>query len=508
MKQYYHVRFQVRKVQSYLFRFPKWGFIVGANSRLGELFAYDLPKLRKTFGKSGCALDFAGATAGIEFDNPQENMQSGTICSAGGHYEGLFETKRDALGFCRQAAEMITRDLPGMQFSMTLKAFADTSTYSDFAGSPFQPLDTSAFQELFYGLPDLQISSDDGFNPVNSSGRSDLIERMNNQKRKFFKYKTKDFLCRFLKSTGIQYWPTDDTSDFDTERLADLSHTRNKNQIAMIVLDGNKMGIRFKEMIDRFPEAVLVRRALEEIENFWWQSRNKVRVAMKTVLKRLENREPGYARFPVWPIFLGGDDVMLLTIPELALELVLGIMEELGKLDSVHTVSAGIAIVKDSYPLAQAHELAESCLSSAKNEAYRTGKSALDWHILYDSKTTEIEEIRRRDYMLAYQSGTQNCIDILSCRPCTSKKAGVLIEKAKGILEKVAQEEQGMNKYKALRTILRQGAPMADYQMRQLGITDSDPSLEFKSKKIGDRTVFLTPALDVIELSELYRTVG
>ena len=32
----FHVKFEVKKVQSYIFRYPKWKYIVGANSRLGN----------------------------------------------------------------------------------------------------------------------------------------------------------------------------------------------------------------------------------------------------------------------------------------------------------------------------------------------------------------------------------------------------------------------------------------------------------------------------------------
>jgi hypothetical protein len=504
MNKFFHVRLRVRKVQSYLFRFPKWRFIVGANSRLGELFAHDLPALRKDASYSRCPLTFPNSPADFQFDNPQENMASGTICSAGGNYEGLFEKAEHARDFCHEAAKLINRDLPDFPFGITMKEFSKTASYSEFEKIPSEPVDTSVFCEPFYGLPDLQISADDGSNPVNKRKQSDLIEHMNEQKREFFRYYTKDFLCEFLKNTGIQFWP-DENDDFDTERLSELSRTRNKNQIAMVTMDGNKMGIRFRGMINRFPKNISALDAFIQIERFWWASRNRVRTAMKTVLKKVAETRSGNESFPVWPIFLGGDDVMLLTVPELALELVLGFAEELEKSDPEHTVSAGIAVVKNNYPLAQAHQLAESCLSSAKKEAYRTGKSALDWHILYDSQTTEIEEIRRRDYMLPYRSGNESCIDVLSCRPCTMGAAAALLQSSRNILKKVAQEERGMNKYKALRTILRQGKPMAAYQMLYLGLADS--ALIYEEKKVGDQTIHLSRALDVIELSELYRTV-
>jgi len=479
---------------------------VGANSRLGELFAHDLPALRKDFGYSGNPLPFPNLPADFSFDNPKENMESGTLCSAGGHYEGLFTKKEDAIRFCDEAAKLIKRELPGIQFGITIKKFPPDITYEAFEEIPFQSVDTSAFPEPFFNLPDLQISSDDGTNPVNpgSNGNSDLIDHMNAQKIKFFNGDAKDFLCQFLNTMDIRFWPTGGF-EFDTEKLSALSTTRNRNQIAMIVMDGNRMGVRFRKKLDEI-KAKSVMEAFIESERFWLASRNKIRTALKAVLKKIYEDLKGGSPFPVWPIFLGGDDVMLLSTPELALELVLLFIEELKKTDPEHTVSAGIAVVKESYPLAQAHELAESCLSSAKKEAYRTGKSAVDWHILYDSRTIEIEEIRRRDYMLSYDLDGKTFVDILSCRPCIVEKAGKLCNDAREIVKKVGDEERGMNKYKALRTILRQGRPMAEYQMKQLGIDDG--ALQFKKEEItiDDKMIRCSQALDVIELCEFYRT--
>lgn len=128
-------------------------------------------------------------------------------------------------------------------------------------------------------------------------------------------------------------------------------------------------------------------------------------------------------KLPVVPLVLGGDDLTVLCDGQYALKFVrdfLNAFEEETKkpqesvADIVKQIAnkafgtdylgicAGIAIIKPHYPFHQAYELAEQLLKSAKQvktqvlqtDGRQLPCSALDFHILYDSAHSDLQEIR------------------------------------------------------------------------------------------------------------------
>jgi hypothetical protein len=170
--------------------------------------------------------------------------------------------------------------------------------------------------------------------------------------------------------------------------------------------------------------------------------------ALKTLQQRFrnENKNNVGKAIPVVPLILGGDDLTVLCDGQYALkfvyeflrqfesetekikeyeylkkdsegnpllidgktvfEILTGVVPEIaGKAFGVPRlgICAGVAIVKAHFPFHQAYKLAEQLLKSAKdvkrriksknkNEQYPC--SALDYHILYDSTASRLEEIR------------------------------------------------------------------------------------------------------------------
>lgn len=170
--------------------------------------------------------------------------------------------------------------------------------------------------------------------------------------------------------------------------------------------------------------------------------------ALKTLQQRFRNENENNVgkAIPVVPLILGGDDLTVLCDGQYALnfvyeflrqfesetekikeydylkkdsegnpllidgktvfEILTGVVPEIaGKAFGVPRlgICAGVAIVKPHFPFHQAYELAEQLLKSAKDVKRRIkskGKneqypcSALDYHILYDSTASRLEEIR------------------------------------------------------------------------------------------------------------------
>ena len=463
----------------------------------------------------------------LAIDSPKDNFAKGVICSAGGHFEGVFKDEDKALAFCREAATKLQTELPGIQYGMQITEFDRKDTFKTFCKKPGTPPDIELIPPVFHSLPFLRISTDDGLNPVplNEKGKpgpSSLIKLMDNQKKEYFTGNSKEILIQFLtsylgtkKGEGCSFW---ENEEFDLEKLAELSKTRNKNQIAIVAIDGNKMGVRFKDYKDAMEKEypnINVFDAFYEIETFWHNARINVRKALAGALDEAERRKTKTKGtiIPVWPIFLGGDDILLICIPEVAHKLVIDFAKALSECtpstnsEDKHTISASIAIVKEKFPLAMAHEIAESCLDIAKKKAYQTkDKSCIDWQVVYEARSFDVEEIRRRDYLLKYKNGDKDCIDILTTRPITMTAMESLRKKAEKVSADVKnQGEAGANKHKAVRTILRQGRPMAEWQIEMLGLKDYYSYDD--EKKLDNRHVNITEAYDIIELWELTRGI-
>lgn len=132
-----------------------------------------------------------------------------------------------------------------------------------------------------------------------------------------------------------------------------------------------------------------------------------------------KNDKKQYYEVPVLPLILGGDDLSAILLGEHAIhfaKLFLDAFEHhAGKITKeiakkAHcagrlSMCAGISIVKPHFPFHVAYNLAESLLKSAKDVKKRIRLedqdvpfpcSAMDWHIVYDSSVTSLDDIRAR----------------------------------------------------------------------------------------------------------------
>ncbi len=148
--------------------------------------------------------------------------------------------------------------------------------------------------------------------------------------------------------------------------------------------------------------------------------------ALKTLLKRTPD---AWFKLPILPIVLGGDDLTIVCDGKAALQFTYDFLSEFEAqtevTDRAHygdiiphiakvalgaprlSACAGIAIIKPHFPFSSAYDLAEELIKSAKQvkmrvkspEAHQSGQrpwpcSAIDFHALYDSTASELDQIR------------------------------------------------------------------------------------------------------------------
>ena len=120
-----------------------------------------------------------------------------------------------------------------------------------------------------------------------------------------------------------------------------------------------------------------------------------------------EEQKPEFV--PVVPIILGGDDLTAITDANQALAFTAEFLRQYEQQTRASqtiraltgqqglTACAGVAIIGRHYPFHHAYELAEALIGSAKSIKRHGGGSALDFHVLFDSLTPDLEDSRRCD---------------------------------------------------------------------------------------------------------------
>lgn len=210
--------------------------------------------------------------------------------------------------------------------------------------------------------------------------------------------------------------------------------------LAVVHIDGNGMGDRFKAIADAHQSPDKNRAYIEAIRRLSKRVRTIAKDALCSVVLALQRsieivevdgqtRETisgtiplpylnGQLRLPFRPIVYGGDDVTFVCDGRLGLTLTayyLQMMEQslttdeegnpIPDLDNLLYVRAGIAVVNNHYPFSRAYELAEELAKSAKQyiQAVSSEKrvSALDWHFAVNGLTMELDHLRQRDYQTA-----------------------------------------------------------------------------------------------------------
>lgn len=199
---------------------------------------------------------------------------------------------------------------------------------------------------------------------------------------------------------------------------------REKNYFAIVHIDGNNMGDKFRACRTQSERSRL--------------SENVRRKTWGCFIRLLESIEPEYGNYleqhalnlggqqkkdtqgrpylPIRPIILGGDDVTFVCPAKMAIPYVKRFMEYLLDENSVEGIDAeaarrmdscgGIAILKTTYPFFRGYELAEQLCEAAKERMRREkqdhpeapGSSWLDFAILHGEQAPTLEQIRRQEY--------------------------------------------------------------------------------------------------------------
>lgn len=206
-------------------------------------------------------------------------------------------------------------------------------------------------------------------------------------------------------------------SDVRNEEIAfnieDISASGKNSWIAVIHADGNGLGQILQKHGKEISEKGKNRAFSQAIEN---ATKNAVQKAFEEVVLKDKKKweKPNKFRYPIRPVVLGGDDLTVIIRADLALDFTHQFLinfEEQSKTEFATlnikgieglTACAGIAYVKDSYPLHYALHLAEELCGDAKKKVKHglkedeMPKSAFSFHKVQDSFIEDFKELKKR----------------------------------------------------------------------------------------------------------------
>lgn len=326
-----------------------------------------------------------------------------------------------------------------------------------------------------------------------------------------------------LKKDYSDYLVDADDNHYEfSHELENLGQSQNvENHVAIVHIDGNAMGEKFKRCENK----------LERLRALSLKIENQVHLAMATTLSELMQKMPilnqqqilkwkandSHPKVPIRPIILNGDDITFVCDSRMAFFLAEKFMQAFA-LDKDNQPSgfsscAGIAIIKTKYPFYRGYQLAEKLCGTAKKEAKKlkhqgvAESSWLDFHISHRGLSGDLEHIRKQNYYVG--------LDSLLWRPWRVDPGNDLesFEELKKAIthfrhHPVKTRQWPKSKVQELANTLIQGKAKTEEFIKMMAARGLDLPVIANTQvhKIGwyQADIFKTPYFDIAEVMEFY----
>ena len=343
-------------------------------------------------------------------------------------------------------------------------------------------------------------------------------------KADFSKKANENLRERFIDIFMLKNFVPDFNFEFPDE-VEKLGQIETENYFAIVHVDGNNMGLKFRNCENLNQRRKLSREIRRKTEGSFADLLIKI-IKSKNILDEYLDLEENI--LPIRPLIIGGDDVTFICPAKMAIIFTKNLMELMTAETPADTAEhltmkssrrmdccAGIAILPTAYPFFRGYELAEQLCDEAKDAMRKInlpeGSSWLDFAILHGEQAPELEQIRKTEY-----SGARGNLHFGPYRVAnsTDKNSQDKRKNIENLLECTTQFLEGKiishGKIKELRGVLQHGKDDTIKFVQQL--QNQNQSLP----KISDWENYLTDALwsagksartpyvDAIELMDFY----
>ena len=329
----------------------------------------------------------------------------------------------------------------------------------------------------------------------------------------------KNLKDRFKKIFAVKNFGFDiENYDFPL-KVDSLGQKEKENYFAIVHVDGNNMGVKFRDCETLTDRRKLSREIKRKTEGAFADLLRKIILAVEeNIFGDKLNLKKNF--LPIRPLIIGGDDVTFICPANMAILFTKTLMESLSSLtpkDSPENLTqkvsrqmdccGGIAILPTAYPFFRGYQLAEQLCDSAKSEMRREKDSAsswLDFAILHGEQAPSLNQIRQNDY--------RGALGDLHFGPYTlTEKKSSRRKNIENLLSATKQfSEMPRGKIKELRGVLARGEDDILKFLAQLSHQDQElpkiPDWEnYLQKNLfsGEKNS-QTPYIDAIELLDFY----
>lgn len=390
---------------------------------MGALVLWEISKKQEYIFSSNILKENKGASAIIKYiieELPKEideyNCEN-LIYNGGGNSLYNFKNIDEAKNFVKKISEKLLREYPGVEFFMTVNEYDENNNRLTTEIDKIR--NKLAIKKIRREYSGRQISF--GIEePCSSTG---LPARKINSERKpisdeirvKIKASKKLSVNEFSKLLNVKK----SVNSFD-----DLNKDNEKNYMAVVHIDGNRMGKQFEELKKCFEYEegkydITNREYKKALKKFSDRIKNAYESAFMEMVQAVEDNKDALKEympidnnnFPVIPIIVAGDDITYVTNAKIGIETARIFLEHLSSKeiemygDKIIQLNAcaGIALVKISHPFSEAYSLAEDLCANAKrvlkSDFPDSNYSLIDWHIEQGDLLGSIGDIRDNHYI-------------------------------------------------------------------------------------------------------------
>jgi CRISPR-associated protein Cmr2 len=307
----------------------------------------------------------------------------------------------------------------------------------------------------------------------------------------------------------------------DIHEIGECSEGKARGYVGVIYTDGNDIGSRIES--SRTPADF--RTLSEELWNTTKFAAFKA-LAQRSLLKEA-GRENGGKRWihPFEIVAIGGDDVFLIVPGDVALEIALTLCEEFAsQFNGKLTMSAGVLIMREHFPIYYARNIVESLLKNAKKagrkvrQAGEPSPSFIDFQVITGDSSlsddlegyreqfyaaarplNQVQQLIRRPYSL---SGLKQLLETVRWAKEEQFPASQLYQLRQAVVEHVILWSQNWYRYQLARDERKEENGWRQFHQQLFG---TEPLADTQAPWRFENGQWATPIVDLVEVFDYVR---